>query len=475
MPLPLASINPAGPLKEIQLFILSVGILFGLSTIVTRKPGRTKLRELAAFQRISSMINRSMELGTIIGFALDEIMGLLGLEAAAFRLVDSPDSTTPSIVYRGFSKRTISILQGSQDATPSLRRQLAPKDPLIVEDVSKWNDNDALAEALRHEGMNFFALYPVCSGSDILGTLGIACRERKPMQRLREDIIQALVEILGIAVVNVRMRGQAKKLSEDLVAVEEVNKIISQGFDSEDIIRRIVIEGKRLVKTSQCHLFLLDERLRKLIGVASTQTVNLDIHEAEIPLTEPSVAITALTERRLIVVEDSPSEERSRTSLMPVPNWCAAIFAPLLTKQQAIGVLVCSDDSEKRRFTQEEIQRAEALAHQAAIALENARLFQVVSRSQKEWETTFDAMQDCVSVHDTTGKVIRANVALARRLKTIPARVVGKYCSELYNPGGDRLVSLRSHTRLTDGTCGDPGSRTSPDAWNVSNLCKSLV
>ena len=57
-------------------------------------------------------------------------------------------------------------------------------------------------------------------------------------------------------------------------------------------------------------------------------------------------------------------------------GWRAAIFAPLLTKEQAIGVLVCSDDSRERKFTDEEILRAEALAHQAAIALENARLFQ---------------------------------------------------------------------------------------------------
>jgi len=99
-------------------------------------------------------------------------------------------------------------------------------------------------------------------------------------------------------------------------------------------------------------------------------------------------------------------------------------------------VLICSDDSRERRFSQEEISRAETLTHQAAIALENARLFQVVSRSQKEWETTFDAMQDCVSVHDTSGKVIRANVALARRLKTRPPKVIGKYCSELYSTAG---------------------------------------
>ncbi len=131
--------------------------------------------------------------------------------------------------------------------------------------------------------------------------------------------------------------------------------------------------------------------------------------------------------------------------LMESLGWRAAIFAPLLTKEQAIGVLVCSDDSRERKFTDEEILRAETLAHQASIALESARLFQRVSRSQREWETTFDAMQDCVSVHDTTGKVIRANVALARRLKTIPQKVIGRNCSEIYNSSGPGLTSCR-HT-----------------------------
>ncbi len=133
-------------------------------------------------------------------------------------------------------------------------------------------------------------------------------------------------------------------------------------------------------------------------------------------------------------------------------GWRSAIFAPLIAKDQPIGVLVCSDNSRERSFTDEEIFRAETLAHQAAIALENARLFQVVSRSQKEWETTFDAMQDCVSVHDMTGKIVRANLALARRLKTTPPKVIGKYCAELYNPAGSSLSPCRHlHSMQAEG------------------------
>jgi len=449
MRLALACLELPIPLVEIPLLLLSAGVLLGLAGSVARRPGRSKGRELAAIQKISSMVNRSLELHTVLGFALDEIMNLLGMEAATFQLVETPETATPSIVYRGFSRETVSALEGMHEEGAIPERELARNNPVIVEDVSKWSEHDKLAEALRREGMHFFALYPVRSGNRILGTLGIACRKPKPLTELQEDVIYALTEILGVAVVNVEMREQANKLSEDLVALQEVNKIISQGFDPEDIIRRIVVEGKRLVKTSHCHLFLLDETQQKLVGSASTQADNISIHKVEINLSEPSVAITALIEKRVIAVQDIPREERSHHELMHALRWRAAIFAPLLTKQQAIGVLVCSDDSKERSFTQEEILRAETLAHQAAIALENARLFQVVSRSQKEWVTTFDAMQDCVSVHDTTGRVRRANLALARRLKTTPREIIGKCCSDLYTTEQTSLFPCH-HTRALE-------------------------
>jgi len=266
------------------------------------------------------------------------------------------------------------------------------------------------------------------------------------MADTHEELVYALTEIIGVAAVNAHLREQSGKLSEDLVALEEVNKIISQSLNLEDIIQRIVVEGKRLVKASQCHLFLLDDRRECLVGSASTRTDDLDIRKVEIRLSETSTAVAALLERRVITVEEIPQDEGVNRDLIEVLMWRSAIFAPLLTKEQAIGVLICSDDSRERKFTHDEILRAQTLAHQAAIALENARLFQVVSRSQKEWETTFDAMQDCVSVHDTSGKVIKANVALARRLKTTPPKLIGRYCSGIYNRAGSSLTPCR-HTR----------------------------
>jgi len=419
------------------LFLIAFIMAFAIGESV-RKSRKTK--ETEAIRKISSMVNRSLDLNTILTAALEEIVNLLGMDAGLIRLNAAAEVSTKTIGY-GFSKEAAAILETAVDEGLAVGQKRSG----IAGDVSKWG-NSALADTLRRDGLQYLAIYPILSGNRVFGSLRLAGRASRPLTAAQEEFIYALSEIFGVAIANAQLREQSNKLLEDLIALEEVNKIISQSFNLEDVIRRIVIEGKRLAKTSQCHLFLLDDQGQCLVGSASTQTENLDIRTVQIRFSESSMAVTALLEQRVIAIEDIPRAESTKSELLESLGWRAAIFAPLLTKKQAIGVLVCSDDSHERKFTHEEILRAEALAHQAAIALESARLFQVVSRSQKEWETTFDAMQDCVSVHDTMGKVIRANVALARRLKTIPQKVIGRYCSELYGAEEPIPASCR-HTQ----------------------------
>jgi two-component system, NtrC family, sensor kinase len=410
-----------------------------VATTSAHKSVKAKVKETEALKKISSMVNRSLELNSILSSTLDEILASLGMDAGVFRLRSTPEAP-PKAVSRGFRKQVASMFQ---EAWAEAAGQQSPM-ALLSGPASKWG-NSPLAEALRDSGMQYMAVFPIRSGNRLLGNLGVAGKSPRPIGEGQEQFVFTLCEILGVAIVNSQLREQSNKFSEDLIALQELNKIISQSFNLEDIIQRIVVEGKRLAKTNQCHLFLIDDQNQSLVGSASTQTENLDIRTVRIRFSEASTAVTALVEKRVIAVEDISLDATANTERIQMLGWRAAIFAPLLTKEQAIGVLICSDDSRERKFTEEEIFRAETLAHQASIALENARLFQRVSRSQREWETTFDAMQDCVSVHDTTGKVIRANVALARRLKTIPQKVIGRYCSEIYNPAGSSLSPCR-HT-----------------------------
>lgn len=81
-------------------------------------------------------------------------------------------------------------------------------------------------------------------------------------------------------------------------------------------------------------------------------------------------------------------------------------------------------------------KRAEAfdalLAASAKKEAENKKLLGEIERSKKEWEATFDAIADLISIHDAQCRAIKVNRALAEKLGARPRDLIGKSCTEIY-------------------------------------------
>ena len=383
--------------------------------------------EAEAVRKISRLAGGFTDLKIFLSDALGEIMRALVYDAGFFHLSPAQEKAIHFLSI-GFSRKTAALLRNAPD------------------EIFTNNKSVALEDILLKDDLHSFALHPIYAEDQVIGHVGLVRKEgniSKP-----GVFFDVCLEILGIAITKAWLREQSGKLHSDLVTLQEVNEITMQGFDIEDIIQRIVVHGKRLVNSNHCHLFLTDDSREYLAGTASTRTGRFDIHSIRFKMDDRPVIAELMQKRRGTIIENLKKNRDEYGELPETIKWRSAIIAPLFTQDQLTGVLICSNATIRRRFTNDEVLRAEMLAHQAAVALENAQLFQVVSRSQKSWETTFDAMQDCVSVHDTTGKIIRANTALARRLKTIPQAVVGRYCSDVYNPlGDDRKCCRHIHTR----------------------------
>jgi PAS domain S-box-containing protein len=119
----------------------------------------------------------------------------------------------------------------------------------------------------------------------------------------------------------------------------------------------------------------------------------------------------------------------------------------------------------------EELSFLASIADQLGIALENLKMFEQVVRSQRQWVSTFDSIDDIILVHDDAGRIMRTNRALLQRLgkrvhevihepmgavlPNVPATVQCPYCHErregyLEGPdpcfGGYSLVSTSSYS-----------------------------
>ncbi len=76
-----------------------------------------------------------------------------------------------------------------------------------------------------------------------------------------------------------------------------------------------------------------------------------------------------------------------------------------------------------------------------------------VSRSQKEWQDTFDSITDLISIHDRDFNIVRVNKAFAEHVGLPYQQVIGRKCYELLHFGAAAPVPDCPHARtLADGT-----------------------
>ncbi|HEU4594296.1 MAG TPA: ATP-binding protein [Pyrinomonadaceae bacterium] len=103
----------------------------------------------------------------------------------------------------------------------------------------------------------------------------------------------------------------------------------------------------------------------------------------------------------------------------------------LRARGEALGILAVGYRA-SHRFNAEERQQLEGLAEMAALALDNARLFETLGTAKRVWEQTFDAIPDGVIVHDDRMLVARCNLAAAEMMGFHPSEVTGMTCAEAF-------------------------------------------
>jgi signal transduction histidine kinase len=100
--------------------------------------------------------------------------------------------------------------------------------------------------------------------------------------------------------------------------------------------------------------------------------------------------------------------------------------APLLNREREVSGGLLLGHSEPGRFTQEDEALLIGLTAQAAIALENARLYRIEQIHAQELDATFESIADGVILLDSQGHILRENGAAHRLRKRLEQTIAGK-------------------------------------------------
>lgn len=184
-----------------------------------------------------------------------------------------------------------------------------------------------------------------------------------------------------------------------LTRLLEVSTILSSTLDLRLLLGKVISAATELTKTLNASILLYDESNGRLEFVASTSEIPLEA--VEVPV-EGSLAGWIVTAGRPVIVnaEDDGqaiADERHFTGIDEQFDHVTSslLGVPLVSRERVIGALEVLNKRDGAPYTEDDVAVLQALAAQAAVAIENARLFQqsdLVAEIMHELRTPLNAM-----------------------------------------------------------------------------------
>lgn len=219
---------------------------------------------------------------------------------------------------------------------------------------------------------------------------------------------------------------------KQLFALIDVADAITQMDGIESFLKRTLDAVLRVTSLSSGSVHILDEEDESLNLAVSQNLLNSAVEMLQrFELGEGLIGTSAVLNETLIVSDTTNDRRLARPVSTEKIGSLASV--PLVGREGIVRGILTLFNNEPRIFTAHESSMLTAIGKQIGVALEQARLMQEVTDSRREWEETFEAMTDGVSIHAPSGKIRRANSSLARMFGTNAEKLVGIRCCELYH------------------------------------------
>lgn len=223
------------------------------------------------------------------------------------------------------------------------------------------------------------------------------------------ELIQLLVTHSISAIQNSVLHEEFRRRARHSESLVQVTKAINSTMKQEELLDLIVEKVLELIEARHGALFLLDPQSGRL-SVGASRGIDTSI----IPRLQfgpgDSIAGWVAQTGRGVMIHDV--EKHPRFQVVDQNEvFTSMISIPLKIKDLVVGVLGVDRMAGEKYFTEREFNIACDFAEQAALAMENSRLFNQIGVSEKKYRSLFEEIDDAVFIASTEGFILDINPA----------------------------------------------------------------
>jgi signal transduction histidine kinase len=261
-------------------------------------------------------------------------------------------------------------------------RQIAFEDrrPMLA------NERGEIAAALRDLPVRSEVFTPLSREGKAIGVMIVDRSEVRPFQQDELELMRGFADQAVIAIENARLLNELRESLQQQTATADVLKVISRStFDLKSVLQTLVESAARLCEADMANV------TRQIDGVfyrAESYGFSAEFMDRvrNIPVESGrgNVSGRALLEGRSVHIPDIHADpEYTFTEAQELGGVRTGLGVPMMREGVPIGVLALAR-SEVRPFTEKQIELVSTFADQAAIAIENARLFEEIQDKNRQ-------------------------------------------------------------------------------------------
>ena len=366
-------------------------------------------------KKIAGLKNLSEILWTIIDFVTENVGG----DRGSLFLNDSETNELYSRVAQGELTREIRILNTVGIAGAIFTSQQGE----IIHDVySDRRFNKEVDQETGYKTRNMVCTPVKTVNGQIIGVIQILNKKKGRFTKDNLNFVDAIATQAAVSIQNAQnSEFFERKRAQEMEFVSIVSDVTAE-IDLSALLKRVMEEATRMLNADRATLFLNDEKTNELF---SRVAMGEGIGEIRLPNTA-GIAGSVFTSGETMNIPYAYADLRFNPSFDKQTGYFTRSILCVPVTNKNGKVIGCTQVLNKKggKFTEEDESRLKAFTQQVAIALENAKLFDDVSKSRQYNESMLSSMSNGVITIDGDGKIVTCNRSGLKILKTFEKNIL---------------------------------------------------
>ncbi len=384
------------------------------------------VRELALLDRVRTALLQELDLDVFFRTVVDAIADTFGYTHISLYLVEGEALVLQH--QRGYVTPIARIARGEG----ILGRVAHSGQPVLLEDVTSAPDFIAAVPGLTSE-----VCVPLRDAGQVAGLLNVESSGGQRLQPADLQLLLSLAESIGLALGNARLyaslqqelairqqaEAEARQRARMLEALHASSIDLAAELSLPKLLQAILLRAVELLEAYSGELALY-RPAEQVVEVVVCHNLDRDYTGTRLALGEGAMGWVAAQRQPLVLPNYASWAGRA-------PQYGAlsdrtVLFLPVLSGSTLLGVIGIGDLNTRRTFSPEDVQLVTLYVQQAAIAIENARLYEEALRAAERRASLYRASQEinasvnreeiCSAIHRAVTQVMPVNALVVARL-----------------------------------------------------------